>query len=934
MGAVAVRPFPCLLSGIPRLKDVEVPRIFEGKYSKWSPLTKSAEQGTWHASPAQEVLSALGGEAGGLSDEEAARRLATYGPNLLAAAHTEPAWRILLRQMRGVVVGLLVVATVLAWWTSDPVDASAILAVLVLNVGIGFVTELRARRAMDALLRLDTPSATVVRQGNARTVDAGVLVPGDIVELEPGQAIPADARLLVATALQTIEASLTGESTAVLKSPEAELSPATALPDRVTMVYKGTTVADGVARAVIVGTGMQTEVGRIGKLVGAIREERTLLEQRLDSLGRRLAGVAVGVAVLVVLVELSRGNYLSAVLQTGIAVAIAAVPEGLPAVVTMTMAIATRRMARRHALVRRLPAVETLGSVTVVCTDKTGTLTAGQQTVTAIWLPRIEVEVTDDGTGGKGAFVAGGEPLASTDQQRLREALGIGVLANRAEIRRSNERWESRGDPSEVALLLAARKGGLLRPTLLQEWPEISELPFSSARMMMATFHRDRNGDLMAFVKGAHDRVLALCGRVVSEAGDVPLDAEWQRVVDEQASAMASRGLRVFALAVGGVGQADEAALRDLRFVGLAGMTDPPAPGVVETIATLRGAGIRTVMLTGDHRATARAVAQSLGFAPDEHETLDGADVDRLSDDELTDRASRIGVVSRVSPEGKLRFVTALQRGGNIVAMLGDGINDAAALKKADVGVAMGRRGTDAAKEVAGVVLEDDRFQTIAAAVEEGRVVFDNIRKFVFYLFSCNLGEILALLGTGLTGLPLPMTPLQILWLNLVTDTFPALALALEPADQTVMRRPPREPRAPLLSRGMLRLTAIYALLIAGLTIVALVWGLREWPGEPARAVTLSFTTLALAQIFHLGNARSPQHVFSVRRALANRYALGAVALTVILQVLAVVAPPLGRILGTTPLSARGWIIAVALGAIPALAGQGWKLVRRRRRKL
>jgi Ca2+-transporting ATPase len=884
----------------------------------------------WHASPAHEVLSAVGGNTSGLSDAEAARRFAHYGPNLLSATRAEPVWRILVRQVRSVVVGLLVVATALAWWTSDVVDAGAILAVLLLNVGIGFATEFRARRAMDALLRLDAPSATVVRQGNVRTVDARELVPGDIVEIEPGQAIPADARLLVATALQIVEASLTGESTAVAKSAEAELAADMPLPDRVTMVYKGTIVADGVGRAVVVATGMQTEVGRIGELVSAIREQPTLLERQLDSLGRRLAIVAVGIGVLVALVSLYRGSYLGVVLQTGIAVAIAAVPEGLPAVVTIAMAIATRRMARRHALVRRLPAVETLGSVTVVCSDKTGTLTAGQQTVTAIWLPNVEVAVTDDGTGGGGTFVVGGESLAAADQQRLREALTIGGLANRAEIRRSNKHWEGRGDPSEVALLLAARKGGLLRPALVQDWPEVSELPFSSARMMMATFNRGSNGDLVAFVKGAHDRVLVLCTCIAGDGGDVPLDAEWRRIVDEQASTMASRGLRVFALATGGVAEADERALRKLRFVGLAGMTDPPARGVVDTIGAMRAAGIRTVMLTGDHGATARAVARSVGLVPDEYETLDGRDVDRLSDDELTSRAPRIGVVSRVSPEGKLRFVAALQRRGDVVAMLGDGINDAAALKKADIGVAMGLRGTDAAKEVAGVVLEDDRFQTIAAAVEEGRVVFDNIRKFVFYLFSCNLGEILALLGAGLTGLPLPMTPLQILWLNLVTDTFPALALALEPADPTVMRRPPRDPGTSLLSRGMLRLTILYALMIAALTIVALVWGLREWPGEPARAVTLSFTTLALAQIFHLGNARSTQHVVSRRRALANRYALGAVVLTVALQVLAVVTPGLGRILGTSPLSARGWMIAVALGAIPALVGQGWKLLRRR----
>jgi Ca2+-transporting ATPase len=881
----------------------------------------------WHASPAHGVLSAVDSNASGLSDAEAARRLAHYGPNHLTATPAEAAWRILVRQAQSVVVGLLAVATILAWWTADVVDAGAILAVLLLNVGIGFTTEFRARRAVQALLRLDVAKAVVVRGGSARAMDAGQIVPGDIIELEPGQAIPADARLLVATALQTLEAPLTGESTAVAKSAGAELAADTPLPDRVTMVYKGTTVADGVARAVVVATGMQTEVGRIGTLVGAIREEPTLLERRLDSLGRRLAVVAVSVGILVALVALYRGDYLGLVLQTGIAVAIAAVPEGLPAVVTITMAIATRRMARRHALVRRLPAVETLGSVTVVCTDKTGTLTSGEQTVTAIWLPGIAIEVTDDGTGGGGAFVAGGEPVTSADQPRLREALSIGALANRAEIRRANEHWEGRGDPSEVALLLAARKMGLLRPALLQDLPEISELPFSSARMLMATFHRDRNGDLVAFAKGAHDRVLSLCAWVGGD-GSVVLDREWQRIIDDQASTMASLGLRVFALAMGAVAEADEAALRDLRFVGLVGMTDPPAPGVVATIATLHGAGIRTVMLTGDHQATARAVAQSLGFSPDKHETLDGRDVDRLSDDELTMRASRIGVVSRVSPEGKLRIVTALQRGGDIVAMLGDGINDAAALKKADIGVAMGRRGTDAAKEAAGVVLEDDRLQTIAAAVEEGRVVFDNIRKFVFYLFSCNLGEILALVGAGLTGLPLPMTPIQILWMNLVTDTFPALALALEPSDSTVMRRPPREPGTLLLSRGMLRLTLLYALLIAAVTIVALLWGLREWPAERARAVTLSFTTLAFAQVFHLGNARSRQHVASRRRMLSNRYALTAVVLVVALQVLAVLAPPLSRVLATAPLSARGWMMAVVLGAIPALVGQGWKLLR------
>ena len=872
----------------------------------------------WHTLGGDEVLSLLGSSTSGLTDAEARQRLATHGPNVLLRSPPEAAWRILVRQFRSVVIALLVVAGALAWSMGDSLDTAAIGTVLVLNVAIGFVTELRARRAMEALVKLDVPSAVVVRDGATRDIDARELVPGDVIELEPGQAVPADARLLTATDLQMDEAALTGESTSVAKDPNAVLPEGASLPDRVTMIYKGTTVADGVARAAVIATGMATEVGHIGALVRDIHDEPTPLEQRMDSLGRQLALIAIAIGGLVALVDLLRGARLGVVLEMGIAVAIAAVPEGLPAVVTMTMAIAMRRMARRHAVARRLTAVEALGSVTVICTDKTGTLTAGAQTATTMWVPDIELDLA-----------ANRSPLDANAEQRLHSALTIGALANRASILRVDEHWEGRGDPSEVALLFVARSAGIVRAELVANNPEVAEVPFSSARMLMATIHRDGR-HLVAYVKGAPRRILERCTRIATAGDDRALDDQWRRTIEERASDMATRGLRLLALADGHVSRATEGALRDLRFVALVGITDPPAPDVAHTIAVLRGAGIRTVMLTGDHRATALAVARDLGLVADADEAIDGSALDSMSDDTLSLGVDHIGIVSRVSPEGKLRIIGAQQRRGEVVAMIGDGINDTAALKKANIGVAMGRRGTDAAKEVAGIVLSDDRFPTIAAAVEEGRVVVANIRKFVFYLFSCNIAEIISLLVAGVSGLPLPMTPLQVLWMNLVTDTFPALALAIEPAEEDVLRQPPRDPRSPLLSRRVLWRGVGYAMLISGVTIVALVAGLRLWPGEISRAVTLSFSTLALAQIFHLGNARAHGPVLTLSRITSNRYALGAVALTVTLQLLAVAWRPLGDILGTTPLKPEGWVLAFALGAVPGVVGQTWRLARSR----
>ncbi|MET0398321.1 MAG: HAD-IC family P-type ATPase [Longimicrobiaceae bacterium] len=886
----------------------------------------------WHALPAADVLARLGVDADGLAEAEAAVRASRFGPNTLHIAAPVSAWRILVAQLRSVVVLLLVAAAALSWATGDAAEAAAIAAVLVLNTALGFGTELRARRAMEALRGLDVPTATVVRGGRQLRVDAAGVVPGDVLVLEAGSLVPADARLLRSAELRTAEAALTGESLPVDKDADARPDPDAPLAERATMVYKGTAVAAGAARAVVVATGMGTEVGRVGEMVAGIREEPTPLERRLDELGRRLVWVTLAVAAVVAGLGLLRGGSAAETVRIAIALAIAAVPEGLPAVATIALAVGVRRMARRRALVRRLATVESLGSVTVICTDKTGTLTGGEMTVTVVQAGDRELEVTGAGYAPVGELRWAGAPVEVREDPVLELALRVGALANRAELVRDGVRWSVRGDPTEAALLAVARKGGVDLDALRREWPETGELPFSSERMLMATFHRGPEGPV-ACVKGAPGRVIALCTRVRTARGDAPLGEAARRGLLARNDELAARGLRVLALAVGEAPRAGEVALRDLAFVALVGMTDPPAPGVQETIARFRDAGIRTVMITGDQRRTAEAIARGLGLLVPGAAVLEGRELEAIPDARLAARLERVAVLSRVAPEHKLRVVRALQERGDVVAMLGDGVNDAAALKKADVGVAMGGRGTGVAKEAASIVLQDDRFATIGAAVEEGRIVYDNVRKFVFYLFSCNLGEVLVLFVAGLAGLPSPLQPLQLLWLNLVTDTFPALALALEPGEEDVMRRPPRDPRAAILSPPFVRSVAMYAGLIAAVTLAAFAWALAGPGSTPERAGTVACITLALAQVFHLGNARSLDPVLAPRRALANRWALGSVVLVLALQGAAVYYAPLAGLLGMTSLPLRDWMVMVPLALVPAVVGQGLKTFRQVRRR-
>jgi Ca2+-transporting ATPase len=825
----------------------------------------------WHAWSPSDVLLALGSRPAGLGDDEASRRLASYGPNRMARAAGPSGWHILAAQFRSVVTLLLIGASVLSVLLGDYADAVAIGIVVTLNAGIGFVIEVRARRAMDSLLDLQAGRAVVVRDGHVRTIDAAGAVPGDVLDLTAGQAVPADGRLLSETELRTIEAALTGESLPVSKSAGLELPQDTELAERQNMVYQGTVIAAGTGRAVVTATAGLTEVGRIAALTRAVHQSSTPLERRLDALGRRLAWLALGAAGFVTILGAMHGQPWAVMIQTGIALAVAAVPEGLPAVVTIALAIGLHRMARRRALVRRLPAVEALGAATVVCTDKTRTLTSGDMRVVRIFSHGRKFCMESD-------LVSGMPP-----DPRLSHALEVAARASRPQPASGDRGHGVSSDPVDAAMLHAAQAGGFVMEET--SGAPAALIPFSSDRGFMASFHQ-RGDRLVAYVKGAPHRVLEMC-----RAGT-------DRDVPDINTLMAADGLRVIALASGPVEAATESALENLEFEGLVGLMDPPAPGVKDAVARLGGAGIRTIMLTGDQRATAEAVGRDLGVHT---------------------------VFSRVTPAEKLTIVAGLQQKGEIVAMIGDGINDAPALRQADIGVAMGGRGTAVAQDAAAVVLQDDRFETIVAAVEEGRVIFDNIRKVVFYLFSCNLGEVLVLVVAGLFGLPLPLLPLQILWTNLVTDTFPALALALEPGEPGVMARPPRNPQVAILSRPFLWRVLLYAGLIAASTLAAFLWGLAH---APAVATTMAFMTLTLTQILHLGNARSSRSVLSPAAALSNRYAVAALGLSLALQFATALIDPLAATLGVLALTPAQWFVVLVYSAATALVGQALRVWR------
>ncbi len=881
----------------------------------------------WHLQSAEQIAQALATDpASGLTEIEAAKRREQYGANILAAAKGRSLAAILVDQFKSLIVALLVAATVLAFVLGEHIEGVAVLVVILVNAAVGFLTEWKAEQALSALQRQSVPTAHVVRDGLQHELPAAALVPGDVVLIAAGSRVPADGRVVESVSLQVAEAALTGESLAVSKTVDSVADADAPLGDRRNMAYLGTAVTHGRGRMIVTTTGMRTEVGRIGSLLDAAGGGKTPLERKLAQLGHALIGVVLVLCAVIVLAGWLRGNGFLYMLEVGISLAIAAVPEGLPAVATMTLALGMQRMATIGALVRRLPAVETLGSTTVLCTDKTGTLTRDEMTVRALQLGPRRIEVSGTGYATVGEFTEGGHIIDARADPQLALALRAGALCSDATLDLSGAAPAVLGDPTEGALLVAAAKAGMSKHELARELPRISELPFSSEAKRMVTIHRGPDGTAIAHIKGAPAVVLDASIAVFAADGVRPMTPELRRQVLADNLALAGQALRVLALAykeLPGDYRAEELT-GGLVFVGLVGMIDPLRDEAKVAIETCRRAGIRMVMITGDQEATAAEIGRQLGLDRDPQgrplRTVHDRELQGLDAKGWQAIAAEAGVFARVSPEHKLRIVEALQAGGEVVAMTGDGVNDAPALKQADIGVAMGIKGTQVAKEAAAMVITDDNLGTIIGAVEQGRVVYANILRFVHYLFSCNLAEILVVFTALMIGWPLPLAALQILWLNMITDVFPAMALALEPSNPDAMRRPPRDPREPLVTPRFVGLIAWQGALLAGVTLLVFALGMR-WYGAAGpglrHASTMGFMTLALVQVFHTFNARSQHGSAFTARLLTNGWLWAAIATCLLLQVAAVYVPILQAVLHTTPLTVADWGVVLGLSLAP-----------------
>jgi len=890
-----------------------------------SALKPTATAPAWHALPVAETFARLDSSPQGLSGAEAQRRLTIHGANELQAAPRASAWSLLAAQFRNVLIVILLAATALSAFLGHAVEAIAITVIVLFAVLLGFVQEYRAERAIEALRRMATPRATVLRDGRETEVDAREIVPGDLLLLATGDRIAADARLLQAVNLQTLEAALTGESVPADKVVDPLAAADLPLGDRRNMVYAGTAATRGRGRAVVVATGMATEFGRIAGLLETVEPGRTPLQVNLDRLGHLLTRAALGVVTIIVVLGLVRGQSFVEMLVFGIALAVAVVPEALPAVVTISLALGVQRLVKRRALMRRLQAVETLGSTSVICSDKTGTLTRDEMTARRLYVAGRVIDVEGVGYAPQGGFTFDGAPLdlAAASAQSLRDLLAAAVLASDAQlIEDEGGQWHIRGDPTEGALLVAAAKAGLSLADLEQRLPRRDEIPFASETKRMTTLHQRPGVGLVAYSKGGPEVILASCIALRSDRGDVPLDEAQRRKILDAAHRFAGEALRVLAVA-----RKDNAQRADaecgMTFLGLVGMIDPPRAEARAAIARCGEAGIRVVMITGDHPLTAAAVARELGIA-DGGRVVTGAKLEAMDANELSRAAESVSVFARVSPAHKLHLVEALQRRGHVVAMTGDGVNDAPALKRADIGVAMGITGTDVANEAAAMTLTDDNFASIVAAVEEGRGIFGNIRKYLMYLLSSNIGEIGLMAGAALAGLPLPLSAVQILYVNLATDGLPALALAIDPPEPDLMRRPPRDPRAGIFTRPAVLLMAAGGIWSTLANLALFVWALASGRSL-VEAMTMTFVSLVLIQFIKAYNFRSDR-ISVLHRPFANRWLNLAVGWELALLALIVYLPVLHEPFGTYALPLADWaiVIAVALTILPVLEAVKW----------
>jgi Ca2+-transporting ATPase len=898
----------------------------------------------WYQLGTEEVLQEFKTDpVNGLSADEAARRLEQYGPNELVEEGAKSPWRILWDQMRELMVVILIIAAAVSILLGEYSDAVIILAIVVLNAVIGFSQEYRAEQAIAALKKLSVPTVQVKRDGHTVEISSLNLVPGDIVRLETGGLIPADGRVIDEANLKIEEAALTGESEAVEKTTKALSGEDLTIGDRKNMVFMGTVATYGRGTAVITETGMKTELGNIADLIQGVESEQTPLQRRLDDLGKMLAWGALAIIALVVVLGLLRGESLKDLFLVGISMAVAAVPEGLPAVVAITLALGSQRMLKRNALIRRLPAVETLGSVTVICSDKTGTLTQNIMTVKLLDVvgQTLEVEtiLNSKGSLNDAELDAGSPP----EERTLSLLVKAGALCNDAFIERAEDGTEHViGDPTEGALIIAAEKLGYPKAELEADFPRVAEVPFTSERKRMTTIHEIsvkrtnlevawRALPYVAFSKGAVDSLLDVCTQIWTGEEILPIDAEFAQRINEANMEKAQEGQRVLGVAFRGLDSLPdkvtaETVENDMIFVGLFSMIDPPRPEVRDAVRVATSAGVRPVMITGDHPLTAQTIAKDLRIT-DNDENLTGKQLSQMSVEELKSVVGDVSVYARVSPEHKLNIVEALQEQGHVVAMTGDGVNDAPALKKADIGVAMGITGTDVSKEAADMVLLDDNFATIVMAIEEGRTIFDNIRKFIKYTLSSNIGELFVMLVAPFVGMPLPLMAVQILWINLVTDGLPGLALALEDSERGIMQRPPWRPNENIFSRGMgWRILFIGTLM----GIVSLGVGYVYYQRDPNGVwQTMVFTTLVMAQ---MGNAMAIRsNIDSVFKMglFSNRLMVIAITVTFLLQLALIYIPLMQRFFGTKALSLQDLGVALAASMIVFFAVEIEKWFRR-----
>lgn len=870
----------------------------------------------------------------GITETEARKRQNEQGFNELQAGEKQSVILLFFAQFKDFMVLVLLAATLISGLLGEYIDAIAIIAIILMNGLLGFYQERRAEKSLDALKEMAAPQIYVLRDGEWRKIPSREAVVGDIIKFISGDRIGADVRLIEAYSLEIEESALTGESVPSVKQSESLHFPAEGIGDEENMAFMGTMVSRGSGIGIIVGTGMNTAMGKIADLLQSAETQDTPLQLRLEQLGKILITTALFLTLIVVVTGILQGNPLYTMFLAGVSLAVAAIPEGLPAIVTVALSLGVQRMIKKNAIVRKLPAVETLGCASVICSDKTGTMTQNKMTVTHLWSGGSTWQVTGTGYAPSGEFYYGERAVQPKGNKTLFQLLTFGMLCNNSELILKKDRFTLNGDPTEGAMLVAAMKAGLNRENVFEQFTIVKEFPFDSTRKMMSVIVKDNQGKHFVVAKGAPDVMISHSSTILWQERVVRI-SEYQTQIQEAINGLAQQALRTIAIGYkpippGTVLLHESEAESDLIYFGLHGMIDPPRPEVKEAVQEAREAGIKTVMITGDHVATAKAIAGQLGILRGKERVLEGKELAEMTVDQLGDIVEDVAVFARVSPEHKLKIVRALQNNGHIVAMTGDGVNDAPAIKAADIGISMGITGTDVAKEASSLILLDDNFATIKAAIKEGRNIYENIRKFIRYLLASNVGEILVMFFAMVFALPLPLIPIQILWVNLVTDGLPAMALGLDKAESDVMKRDPRDPKEGVFARGLGWKIISRGFLIGISTLIAFIVIYKNNPDNLVYAQTIAFTTLVLAQLIHVFDCRSERSIFS-RNPFGNMYLVGAVISSLVLLLVVIYYPPLQVIFHTVPIAPRDWLLVTGMASIPTFLLAGSILIRKTR---